>query len=419
MNNLLDDYLRIHNTNMNQLSLHSGIPESTIRNINTRPLNKWTLGQIKAISHLLRKDILIVLEELNDYEQLTLIKENEIPVGKYSIENRRYIGSKTKLLPWITTLIKENTKGESFLDIFSGTGTIIKAALEDYDTLIMNDFLHSNEVIYKAFFANEEYSIDKLIEIKEEFQMIKTNKFDDSYMEDNYGNKFFSINDAKIIGEIRERIELKADINKKEKAILIASLLYSADKISNTVGHYDAYRKIKDIEDKFRFELINPIDTADKKIDIYREDANELARKVKADITFVDPPYNSRQYSRFYHVLEVLTKWDKPPLTGVAMKPPVENVSEYSKVSAPIVFENLINNLSTNYIVVTYNNTYNPKSSSSRNKITHEEIIQILNKKGKTQVFEKPYRYFNSGKTELKDHKEMVFITEVNRNECS
>src|SRR5699024_10731380 len=113
------------------------------------------------------------------------------------------------------------------------------------------------------------------------------------------------------------------------------------------------------------------------------------------------------------------TKWDKPPLTGVAMKPPVENVSEYSKVSAPIVFENLINNLSTNYIVVTYNNTYNPKSSSSRNKITHEEIIQILNKKGKTQVFEKPYRYFNSGKTDLKDHKEMVFITEVNRNECS
>lgn len=417
MHNLLDDYLRLHNTNMYQLSLHSGIPESTIRNINTRPLNKWTVGQIRAIAHLLRKDKRTVLEELNEYEQLTLIEKNEAPFGRYNIENRRYIGSKTKLLPWIADLIKEHTVGESLLDVFAGTGTVVESAMEDYDKLIMNDFLYSNEVIYYAFFANEKYSIDKLLEIKEEFQSIKTNKFDDSYMADNYGNKFFSINDAKVIGEIRERIDLKTDINKKEKNILLASLLYSADKISNTVGHYDAYRKIKNIPDKFLFELINPIDTSDKKIEIYREDANEIVRKVSADVTFIDPPYNSRQYSRFYHVLEVLTKWEKPTLTGVAMKPPTENVSDYSKVAAPIVFDDLISNLDTNYIVVTYNNTYKPKSSSSKNKITHEEIIQILNKKGKTQVFEKPYKHFNSGKTDLKNHKEMVFITEVTNHE--
>lgn len=357
------------------------------------------------------------MEELNENEQISLIEENDTPLGKYNIENRRYIGSKTKLLPWIAELIKEHTVGESLLDVFAGTGIVVKSAIEDYDKLIMNDFLYSNEVIYNAFFANEEYNIDKLLEIKEEFQSIKTNKYDDLYIADNYGNKFFSINDAKIIGEIRERIELKTDINNKERDILIASLLYSADKISNTVGHYDAYRKIKNIPDKFLFELINPIDTSDKKIEIYREDANEIVRKVSADVTFIDSPYNSKQYSHFYHVLEVLTKWEKPILTGVAMKPPTENVSDYSKVAAPIVFDDLISNLDTNYIVVTYNNTYKPKSSSSKNKITHEEIIQTLNKKGKTQVFEKPYKYFNSGKTDFKNHKEMVFITEVTNHD--
>ena len=32
-------------------------------------------------------------------------------------------------------------------------------------------------------------------------------------------------------------------INYKEYAILITSLLYAMDRIANTVGHYDAYRK--------------------------------------------------------------------------------------------------------------------------------------------------------------------------------
>lgn len=38
-------------------------------------------------------------------------------------------------------------------------------------------------------------------------------------------------------------------------------------------------------------------------------DANQLVRKVKADIAFIDPPYNSRQYSRFYHILENIVQW--------------------------------------------------------------------------------------------------------------
>jgi len=45
---------------------------------------------------------------------------------------------------------------------------------------------------------------------------------------------------------------------------------------------------------------IDPIKT--KNVTIFREDTNILAKKIKTDIVYIDPPYNSRQYSRFYHV---------------------------------------------------------------------------------------------------------------------
>ena len=67
--------------------------------------------------------------------------------------------------------------------------------------------------------------------------------------------------DASLIGEIRENIEKAKDLNEKEKAILIASLLYSADKVANTVGHYDAYikgHKIIKYKELKADELINP-----------------------------------------------------------------------------------------------------------------------------------------------------------------
>ena len=95
-----------------------------------------------------------------------------------------------------------------------------------------------------------------------------------------------------------------------------------------------------------------------KNVDIYREDANLLCRKIQSDIVYVDPPYNSRQYSRFYHVYEVLVKWEKPELTGTALKPPTENMSEYCSSRAVDAFTDLIEHLDTKFIVVSYNNTY-------------------------------------------------------------
>ena len=339
----------------------------------------------------------------------------------FDIQNRRYTGNKYKLMSWISELIFDNCKDcHSFFDVFAGTGSVTNYLFEKYDRFILNDFLFSNEIIYKGFFSNEKYDISKLNIIKDEYNNIPKNKLKDNYVSTNFGGKYFNEIDAKKIGYIRENISKKLknnDINEKEYSILLSSLLYSFDKIANTCGHYDAYRKIKNIPESFVFELINPKNyDKNKLIEIYRTDSNKLAKEVKCDIAYIDPPYNSRQYSRFYHIMENITQWKKPELFGVALKPKEENMSEYCKTSAPIAFNDLIQSLNAKYIVVSYNNTYDSKSSSSKNKITLEEIENILSNKGETKRFEKKYKAFTTGKTELDNHKEYIFITKVKPN---
>lgn len=318
-------------------------------------------------------------------------------------------------MPWIKGLILQYCPEHGiFFDVFGGTGIVTAEMLDVVQSVIINDFLYSNEICYKAFFGHDKYDFQNLRLFADEVAITDKKALSDNYVSLNYGDKYFECDNAKIIGFVRDKIQRDYEarkLTKREFNILLASLLYSLDRCANTVGHYDAYVKGA-FQSNFVFELIEPI-ISETHVSIYREDANELARRVCADIAFVDPPYNSRQYSRFYHVLETIVKWDKPSLSGKAMKPPLENMSEYCKVNAPMVFNNLIQSLKVRYIVVTYNNTYDSRSSSSRNKITLEQINEILNTRGSTQIFEKNHNRFNAGKTDDVKHKEILFITRV------
>ena len=332
----------------------------------------------------------------------------------YEIWNRRYTGSKYKLADWIFEIIDSHCSGSSFCDIFAGTGIIAKTALDRMSKVVVNDFLYSNELIYKAFFMQSPYDREKLNHYRDFFQSLQVCELKENYVSKNFGGKFFSVNDAILIGEVREHIETAKGLNDKERSILIASLLYSIDKIANTVGHYDAYIKGHTLKDQFKFDLISPYQT-ESIISIYREDANLLAKSLECDIVYIDPPYNSRQYSRFYHVLENIASWKKPELYGVALKPKPENMSEYCRTTALEAFTSLINDLKCKYILVSYNNTYTSKSSSSLNKMTLDNIKQVLTSKGNLSCFEKSHQFFNAGKTNFPNHKEMLFLVEVNK----
>ncbi len=377
--------------------------------------NKTTL----YVSDGVQKSLFDLLETERPVYKINVekIKENyfyipQIKKNHVQLHNRRYIGSKHKLIEWIFSIINKECEGNSFADIFTGTGVVSAVAARHFQKIILNDFLYSNYAIYQAFFSDGAWDKNKIDYIIKEYNNISSDDLEDNYFSSSFGGKYFSYNSSKIVGFIRENIEEnKKNLTNRESYMLIASLLYAIDKIANTVGHYDAYFKKEQVNDNFFMKPIDPIKV--NEVSIFREDANFLIRKIKADVIYIDPPYNSRQYSRFYHVLETLTKWDKPKLYGVALKPDPENVSDYCKSNAKTRFTELIRDTNARYLVVSYNNTYNSKSNSSKNKIPLEKIEKILQEKGKTKVFEKSYRHFNAGNTNFNNHKEYLFVTKV------
>lgn len=336
----------------------------------------------------------------------------------FNINNRRYTGSKQKITSWISNILDTECKGaKSFCDLFAGTGCVANSVIEKYKIFYINDFLFSNEIIYKAFFLKQDYDLTKIISFYNKYSELDASVIEPNYVSINYGGKYFEKNDALKIGYIRQDIEDNRNVlNEKEYCILLASLIYSFDRCANTVGHYEAYFKKAKLRSSFVYELIKPVITSSKdKRDVFitREDSNKLAKTIECDIVYIDPPYSSRQYSRFYHVIEVIVEWKHPKLYGAALKPEPENMSDYCSSKAIDAFTSLIGSLRCKYIVVSYNNTYNSKSNSSKNKMELNDIKSVLTLRGKTKEFSIEHSAFNAGKTDLKDHRELLFVTKV------
>lgn len=335
------------------------------------------------------------------------------------IYNRRYLGSKTKLIPFIKDIIKKYC-GEyhSFFDVFGGTGVVAYNFNNPKVKIVINDLLRSNKMAYDTWLGTRKYNLDKIKNYIAIFNGLDPQNIKENYVSINFGNTFFSVNNAKKIGEIRERIEKLSNENKiteREKSILITSLIYATDKVANTCGHYDAYRKKLDKSSNIILQVPKINDKNNIGNEIYNTDSNLLVKEIKADIVYIDPPYNSRQYGDAYHLLENITTWEKPKVTGIAKKMVNRShiKSKYCTVSAPFAFKELIDNLDCKYILVSYNNMGNKGAGRSQAKISDKEIENILSKKGKVEIFEQDYKYFTTGKSEIDGHKERIFLCKV------
>ena len=233
---------------------------------------------------------------------------------KLDINNRRYLGSKYKLLNFIEKIVNENCKDiKSVIDVFAGTGVVGDLFLKKGKEVYFNDYLKSNCYSYKAFYEPVKVDIKKIENIINKYNAMHIDG--ENYFSQNFSDTYFSSNDCRKIGYIRDDIDKKYDegkINEREKSVLITSLIYSMDRVANTVGHYDAYRKIENIQDKFFMYMIDINKNGETKSHISNEDANEFIKEVKADLVYIDPPYNSRQYCDAYHLLENVAVWNKP-----------------------------------------------------------------------------------------------------------
>lgn len=330
------------------------------------------------------------------------------------INNRRYLGNKYRLLPFITDVIaKECDDFETFADIFAGTGAVSSAYTNKQ--IITNDILYSNYLCHLTWFSDEEFDAKKITDYINYFN--SDLPYEENYMTQNFSDTYFSKKVCSKIGFVREYIESEytcKKINQKERAMLITSLLYGLDKIANTCGHYDAYRQNAELTD----DLVLPIPEPNlnlKHNQCFNCDTNDLVKKISADVVYIDPPYNSRQYCDAYHLVENIARWKKPEVFGVAKKMDRTALkSKYCTRSAPEVFDDLIKNLKAKYIVVSYNNMAKKGNDRSNARISDTEIMETLSKKGKVDVFSEQFKAFTTGKSEHLDNEERLFVCKVN-----
>ena len=329
------------------------------------------------------------------------------------INNRRYLGNKYKLLDFIKGTVEKECKGiTTVADIFAGTGSVASAFSDK--KLITNDLLYFNHVCHIAWFGAEKYDEEKIENLICYYNAIKPNE--ENYMSLNFADTFFSLEDCRKIGFIREDIEInykEKRINTRERAILITSLLYAMDKIANTCGHYDAYIKGASFDKHLELSIPLASNNNNENNQCYNEDSNQLVERIEADLVYIDPPYNSRQYCDAYHLLENVAKWEKPEVKGVALKMDRTSLkSDYCTSSATKAFEDLISKITAKYILLSYNNMAEKGNGRSNAKISDDDIMRILSRKGKVKVFSEDYKAFSAGKSNITDNQERLFLCE-------
>lgn len=405
----------------NDMTTYSGLWKIlSCKNMSAADLRKYT-GIAPNTMTKIRKNEKVSLDVLDricdvlecDYSDIVSYTEDiqAANIATFNINNRRYLGNKYKLIPFIKNVVAKYCQSvSSMADIFSGTGVV--ASVFKGKQIITNDLMYSNYICNYAWFSGKNFNQNKLLKIISYFNSVDVNE--DNYMTENFADTYFSRKDCAKIGYIREHIEIMylcREINKRERALLIMSLIYAMDTIANTCGHYDAYIQDADFHKHLVLSFPNASMVNNPLNCCYNEDANELVNRISTDLVYIDPPYNSRQYCDAYHLLENVALWKKPDVFGVARKMDRTSIkSRYCTKSAETAFIELVGNINSRYILFSYNNMANKGNARSNAKISDDVIIETLRKKGKVQVFEERYKAFSTGKSNIQDHSERLFL---------
>ena len=344
-----------------------------------------------------------------------------------SVERLNYIGSKFKLFNWIYNNILEKTgwndlNDKKIADIFAGTGIV------SYNFRKLDANVTSNDVELYSYIITRALTCsiynENIKEIIEEIQLqlcnkqyLNTHGFITKYYSPYNDNErmFFTVDNAMRIDYVRKYIEEKRNIlSDNDYYFILASLIISADHISNVPAVYGCY--LKKFKEKAMKELhlkpIHKLTSLHSNI-TYNNDVlkQNFLRNMKFDLVYLDPPYNARQYSKNYFPLNIIAKSpeeleSEPELKGKTGIPTDCFVSPFCKKSeVKQAFKNLIEKLDTKWIFISYN------SESLLNK---QEILDIMKTRGNASVIEIDYKRFKSYEYNNDiDIKEYLFCLEV------
>ncbi len=306
-----------------------------------------------------------------------------------------YIGSKRRLLKHIKTSIKNHhipIEGIA-LDLFSGTGVVSELLKSLGFSTYANDWQSYAYMTVKALLTYDQNpSFERLKQAPYWKQQItplsqknfahatleylnqlpgKQGLFYNEYCEKGTKNRcYFSEQNGLRIQAIRDTIAqwLQNNLITTTDAYWLTScLIEAADSIANTASVYGAYLKqvkpsaTKKLTLVMPHQVTTPTPTAIHKA-FQKEGAQLLTdlQDTPIQLTYIDPPYNERQYAANYHVLETLAKWDLntfEPRGKTGLRPANQQISDYClKRQYRQSFQSLFDQCHSEYLLFSYNN---------------------------------------------------------------
>jgi adenine-specific DNA-methyltransferase len=330
----------------------------------------------------------------------------------------RYIGNKENLTDKIYQVMKsKDIKGNSFFDFFAGTTSVGKYFKKLNYKLYSSDIMYFSYVLQRAYISNnEELSFEKLLN-KIKFQSTSLfsspllivveylNQIEpvEGFIYNNYTpggtsnldipRMYFSNENGKIIDAIRQKIEVwKTEklINENEYFVLLACLIETVPFYANISGVYAAFHKKWDSR-ALKKMILRKIEFVlnDKDNFVYNEDSAELLNEVEADIFYLDPPYNQRQYAPNYHLLETIAKYDNPTIKGVGGLREYQNQkSKFCNANTAIEeLEKIAKSGKFKSLILSYN---------SEGIMKQENIVSTLERYGVVEFVEFEYLRYKS-----------------------
>jgi adenine-specific DNA-methyltransferase len=348
-----------------------------------------------------------------------------------------YIGNKRSLLSFIgqalDIVLKETNKDKlDLFDVFSGSGIVSRYFKRYANILYTNDLEGYTKTISTCYLKNKsEVDFDKLTQFHLSIiEKIEKEGFIRGFISELYSPEddrniklgervFFTTRNALYIDTARRLIE---DVPEPYKTLLLAPLLYEASNKNNTAGVFKGFYKnsvtkigqfggdgknaLKRILADITLEL-PVLSNFECDVRVFQEDSNHLVEHMpKVDLAYLDPPYNQHPYGSNYFMLNLINDYKKPTnISEVSGIPKNWNKSSFNvKNQAIKSFEELCSKMKAKYLLISFN---------SEGFISQEEMVKVLTKFGRIQVFEMKYNTFR-GSRNLKNRnihvKEFLFL---------
>ena len=257
----------------------------------------------------------------------------------------RYIGNKTKLLPFILdTIATLGISPGTAHDAFAGTASVGRSLKSRGWRVVSSDLMTYSYVFQRAYvvagripaFAKLRATDSNLrralrsptlqagAEKRGGTSLHAIAEYLERWLEPENGlmstefspamggpRMYFTEQNAARIDAIRRKLhEWQGDglIGEDPYFLLLASLIEGADRVANTAGVYAAYMKQWQPNARRQLALSPeiPIPTPPNS-SAHLADAVMVARDIgRIELLYVDPPYNARQYSGYYHIPEII-----------------------------------------------------------------------------------------------------------------